>query len=114
VYLVELPVGSDETDTVKVEIRGADEGLVRVARPGQVIARASRSLGDMLASVRPVAESFVHSFQGLANAPDEITVEFGIALNAEADAIITSTSAEANFSVSLVWKRTPPAEPAQP
>lgn len=104
-YLVEVPLGGDGRDVIKVEIRHADEGLVPVARPGQVIARASESLGSMLTAMRSVAETFVDTFQGLANAPDEIAVQFGIALNAEADAIITSTSAEANFSVSLVWKR---------
>ncbi|MFF1797762.1 hypothetical protein ACFVXQ_26690 [Kitasatospora sp. NPDC058263] len=46
-YLVELPVGAADgrSDIVKVEIEQAAEGLVQVARPGQVVARATRSLG---------------------------------------------------------------------
>ncbi|WP_308404396.1 CU044_2847 family protein [Streptomyces sp. ATCC 21386] len=112
-YVVELPVGPGGADVVKVEIREVDEGIQQVARPGQVVARASRSLGEMLGSVRPVAETFVENFRGLAQAPDELTLSFGVSLTAEADALITSTSATANFSVSLVWRRTPAGEAAQ-
>ncbi|MEU1779131.1 CU044_2847 family protein [Streptomyces abikoensis] len=123
-YLVELPLddggecGSSAQRVVKVAISERESGLVRVARPGQVVARASRSLREMLDSVRPVADTFVGSFRGLAHAPDEISVEFGISLSAEADVIISSTGAEANFTVSLKWNRQQPApgamEPPSP
>ncbi|MBK3580124.1 hypothetical protein JHN63_41320 [Streptomyces sp. MBT65] len=112
-YVVELPVGPGEADVVKVEVREVDEGIQQVARPGQVVARASRSLGDMLRSVRPVAETFVGSFRDIAQPPDEIALAFGVTLTAEADALITSTAAAANFSVSLVWRRTRPDDAAQ-
>ncbi|MEV0536144.1 CU044_2847 family protein [Kitasatospora sp. NPDC050463] len=124
-YLVELPVGAADgrPDVVKVEIEQTAEGLVQVARPGQVVARATRSLGEMLAGVRPVAQDFVDGFRDMVDAPDEIGVEFGLSLSAEADVVISSTSAQANFKVSLTWHRAPdddagggvrpvPAEPA--
>lgn len=118
-YLVELPVGDggsgDGADSVQVEVRDVGgDGLVQVARPGQVVARASQTLGEVLGSVRPVAESFVHSVRGMAQAPDEMSVQFGVALNADAGVIITSTSAQANFSVSLVWRRTPASDSPTP
>ncbi|MBB5626581.1 CU044_2847 family protein [Sphaerisporangium krabiense] len=100
---VEVPVGGDEI--VRVQIREVDETLVRVGRGDRPIVRAQRSLGQMLDTVRPVAESFVTRFQDLANAPDEIVLEFGVSLSAEADIVIASTATEANFSVSLTWKR---------
>lgn len=103
-HVVELPVG-DGGDIVKVEVRDADgDALVRVGRGGQGVARAARSFGDMLGTVRPVAENFVSSFRDLAQAPDEITVEFGVSLSAEADVVIASTATAANFSVTLTWK----------
>lgn len=108
-YLVELPVtgpGGDECgDTIRVEIRDVDEGLVKVARSGRVVARASQSLSEMLAGVKPVAEAFVERFRSLADSPDEIQVDFGITLSAEADLVIASAASEANFSVSLTWNR---------
>jgi hypothetical protein len=104
---VELPVsagdGSAQPEIVKVEIEETADGLVKVARPGQVVARASRSLRDLLAGVRPVAEGFVAGFRGMADAPDEISVEFGLSVSAEADVVISRAAAEANFKVSLTW-----------
>ncbi|MFJ1937938.1 CU044_2847 family protein [Kitasatospora sp. NPDC088160] len=115
-YFVELPVGSvsEGQDVVRVEIEQVGEGLVQVARPGQVVARATRSLGDMLAGVRPVAQNFIEGFRGLAHAPDEISIEFGLSLSAEADVVISSTAAEANFKVSLTWNRQTPEASAPP
>ncbi|MFF5371868.1 CU044_2847 family protein [Streptomyces sp. NPDC013187] len=111
-YFVEVPVsGADgQPEMVKVQIEADGDGLVRVARPGQVVARATRSLGEMVAAVRPVAQNVVDGFQGMTRRPDEISVEFGLALSAEADVVISSTSAQANFKVSLVWHR-PSADP---
>jgi hypothetical protein len=105
-YLVELPVAAQDgpVAVVKVEVSEPVDGLVTAARPGQVVARAARSMEDMLAGVRPIAQSFVDSFGEMARAPEEIKVEFGLSLSIDADLIITSTAAEAAFSVSLTWK----------
>lgn len=115
VYHVELPIGGADgpQDVVRVEVveTGAD-GLVRVARPGQVMARASRSLGEMVTGIRPVAQSFVDGFRGMAQAPDELNLEFGLSVSAEADVVISSTAAEANFKISLTWTRYPADGPA--
>lgn len=105
VHTVEVTLGDGSEESVRVQIREVDESLVRVGRGGRSIARAERSLGQMLDTVRPVAESFVGRFSGLANAPDEITLEFGVSLSAEADVVIASTATAANFSVSLTWNR---------
>jgi len=73
-YLVELPVDGPDgrSQVVGVEIEQAAEGLVKVSRPGQVVARAAHSLGEMLAAIRPVADSFVGGFADMTNAPDDI------------------------------------------
>ncbi|WP_335980159.1 CU044_2847 family protein [Streptomyces sp. CA2R106] len=102
-YLLDMPIDG-RSERLLLEVSDVDEGLVDVARPGQVVARGARSLQEMLRAVRPVADSFVTTFSGLTHAPDEISVSFGVALNAETDAIITSVSAAANFSVSLTWR----------
>lgn len=125
-YLVELPVsgpsgehpgaeGADSapprtTGTVRVEIDEVADGLVQVARPGQVVARATRSLNEMLAEIRPVAEDFVEGFRGMARQPDEIAVEFGLSLSAEADVVISRTTGQADFTVSLTWHKPPSGE----
>ncbi|MGZ9934736.1 CU044_2847 family protein [Streptomyces sp. NC-S4] len=107
---MELPIGgtAGPQDVVRVEVVATGEdGLVRVARPGQVMARASRTLGEMVTGIRPVAQSFVDGFRGMAQAPDELNLEFGLSVSAEADVVISSTAAEANFKISLTWTRSP-------
>lgn len=98
--LVEIPVGNT---VVLMAVTELDEGLVRAARPGKVVVRASRSLEDMLQGLRPVAESFVQQFHEMTRAPSAISVEFGVTLSAQADVIIASAATQATFSVSLTW-----------
>lgn len=105
VHTVEVPLGDGSDETIRVQIREVDDTLVRVGRGGRAVARAERSFGEMLDTVRPVAESFVGRFRGLANSPDEITLEFGVSLSAAADVVIASTATAANFSVTLTWKK---------
>jgi hypothetical protein len=97
---------------VGVEIEQAADGLVKVSRPGQVVARAARSLGEMLAGIRPVAESFVAGFAGMTEVPEEISLEFGLSLSADADLVVAATSAQANFKVALTWHPVPVSFPA--
>ncbi|MEV3898483.1 CU044_2847 family protein [Streptomyces anulatus] len=108
---VEVPLGDGSEDVVRVQIREVDESLVRVGRGGRTVARAGQSLGQMLDTVRPVADSFVTRFRDLAHAPDEIALEFGVSLSAEADVVIASTATAANFSVTLTWNRSATPSP---
>ncbi|MFD3920067.1 CU044_2847 family protein [Streptomyces sp. NPDC058595] len=105
VHTVEVPLNGGGDDVVRVQIREVDESLVRVGRGGRTVARAERSLEQMLDTVRPVADSFVGRFRGMVNAPDEMTLEFGVSLSAEADVVIASTATAANFAVTLTWNR---------
>lgn len=102
---VEVPLGDGSEEVVRVQIHEVDESLVRVGRGGRAVARAEQTLGQMLDTVRPVADSFVQRFRGLAQAPDEITLEFGVSLSAEAGVVIASTATAANFSVTLTWNK---------
>jgi hypothetical protein len=42
--------------------------------------------------------------RSLADAPDEVQVEFGLDLHAEAGAFIAAASTGANFKVMLTWR----------
>lgn len=106
--LIELPVdGAGSLPmTVGVEIEQAKDadGITDVSRRGKTIPRAARSLGDMLAVIRPVAESFLGSLVGMTNTPDEIGLEFGVSLSADANLVVATTATQANFKVSLTWR----------
>jgi hypothetical protein len=112
-YLVELPVGGTvgPPQIVGVEIAAAD-GLVKASRSGQVVARAAQSLSEMLTGIRPVAESFVAEFAGMTEVPDEIGLEFGLSLSADANLVVATTAAQANFKVTLTWHPAPVSAPA--
>ena len=113
-YLVEVPVAGSVGGppvTVGVEIEQTADGLVKVSRPGQVVARATHSLGEMLAGIRPVAESFIDGLSGMAEAPEEIALEFGMSLSADANLVVAATAAAATFKVSLTWRRAAGKEP---
>jgi Trypsin-co-occurring domain 1 len=90
---------------VEVEEPQPETGEVRAGRPSAVAAKAKQTLEDSLDVVKPAAEALVDKLKNLASAPDEVGIEFGIKLSAEAGAFIASASTEANFSVKLTWKR---------
>jgi hypothetical protein len=116
-YLVEVPVDGPggQAQVVGVEIEHVPEGVVKVSRPGQVVARAAHSLGQMLAAIRPVADSFVEGFADMANTPDQIGLEFGLSLSVDAKLVVATSAAQANFKVTLNWsKPVTGAEPAAP
>ncbi|MEU2737387.1 CU044_2847 family protein [Streptomyces sp. NPDC007095] len=108
-YVVELPLdegGDGVARVVKVEVQEKPgDGLVKVARPGQVVGRATRSMGEMLSELRPMARQLVDTFSEPVRGPQEITVEFGLSLSAGADIVISSSTAQAHFTVTLKWDR---------
>lgn len=112
-YLIELPVDGPDSPpvTVGVEIEQAADGIVDVSRRGQVVARAARSLGEMLSVIRPVAESFLGSLANMTDTPDEIGLQFGLSLSADANLVVATTATQANFQVSLTWRRPPVPQP---
>jgi alkanesulfonate monooxygenase SsuD/methylene tetrahydromethanopterin reductase-like flavin-dependent oxidoreductase (luciferase family) len=104
-YLVEIPI--DGAEPVLMEVAEVDEGAVRVARPGEVVATATESFQAALARFRPMASAVVKQLRELADRPEEISVEFGLKLTADAGMVIAKTGGEANFKVSLVWRSQP-------
>ena len=66
-------------------------------------------LADRLTRDRPAADALLANLTGLAQTPDEVTVEFAIQLSAQTDtAFIAALGSTANFKVNLTWRRTAP------
>jgi hypothetical protein len=90
--------------SVVVEV-GADEpGVDRASRAGRTVRDAGATFGAALTGVRGAAVAALETFRGLPHQPDEIAVEFGIRLNAEAGAVIARTGTEGHLQVTLTWK----------
>src|SRR5215207_1442801 len=107
--LVEFPTESGEPVLVEVEDVGLGGETRRALSTSAVVERAQSSFEDALEKARPMASSLVGKLHAIGDAagnpPDEVQVEFGIVLNAEAGAILASASAGANYKVTMTWKR---------
>ena len=100
--LVEFPLQDGNSVLAEVD-EPMPEGVVKAARPGEVAAKAKETLEDALDKIQPAAQAIIAKLRGLPDAPDEIGVEFGIKLSAEAGAFIASAGVEANYKVTLKW-----------
>src|SRR6266436_8691180 len=97
--LVEFPL--EEGGSVLVE---TDDALtatttkIRSATPGELAERAKFTLEAAFEKIRPVAAAIISKLRALSDSPNEVSVEFGIKLNAQAGAIIAHAGAEANYN----------------
>jgi hypothetical protein len=110
--LVEFPL--QEGGTLLVEVNEPESyaetttrGVVKAARPGEIADKARDTFEDALDKIKPAAQAIIDKLRALYDAPDEIGVEFGIKLSAEAGAFIASAGVEANYKVSLKWTKSP-------
>ncbi len=109
--LVEFPFESGEPILVEVQAPGGAGELRRGLSTSAVVERAQTSFEDALEKARPMASSLVGRLHAIGDAagnpPEEVQVEFGIILSAEAGAVLAAASATANYKVTMTWKRPP-------
>jgi len=89
---------------LQVEVVDDQPGIQRASRMGDAIQGATTSLVEVLAPIREAAVAARDAFK--ESGPDEIEVEFGVKLTAEASAILAKSSAEGHLQVKLVWRET--------
>jgi hypothetical protein len=97
--------GLDNGGSVFVEVEENEPGVVRASRAREVIESASTSFGTALASVRDAAATALRQFRNMDVLPDEIQVEFGVRLNAQAGAVIAKTGVAGHLKVKLTCQR---------
>ena len=106
--LVEFP--SESGDVIVVEAEDSDlaggttrRGLSSTA----VVERAQTSFEDALEKAQPIATGLIGRLRNIADSPDEVQVEFGLTLSAQAGAVLVAgASAGANYKVTLKWNKT--------
>jgi hypothetical protein len=100
-YLVEFPVAEGETIVVEMD----DDQLAGFApaavNPGEVALVAAGSLEAAIDRLLPALRSIGARLRTLT--PDELTVELGVKLTAEAGVVVAKAAGEANFTVTLKW-----------
>src|ERR1700730_11150000 len=83
----------------------ADGGPVtRGLHPSEVIETVGNSFEAALEAIKPAAVAIASKFRNIANAPEDLEIEFGLKLAGQAGAFIASASTEAQFRIKMVWK----------
>ena len=102
--LVEFPL--EDGGSVLVEVDAAVGPVTRgLGDRHEVAEQAQQTFEQAVARVQPAAQALISRLRSLADAPEEIGVEFGLELSAEAGAFIAAASSTANFKVTLTWRR---------
>lgn len=115
--LVEFP--SEDGGTIVVEVEGDTLGgeTRRGLSPSALVERAQTSFEDALDKARPMATSLVKKLRDVGdsavNQPDQVQVQFGIVLSAQAGAVLAAASAGANYTVTMTWNKQS-VEPSTP
>jgi Trypsin-co-occurring domain 1 len=106
--LVEFPLQDGGAVLVQVDEAGSGPVTRGLGDRHTVTEQARLTFEDAISRVQPAAESLLGRLRTLADAPDEVGLEFGLELSAEAGAFIASASSTANFRVTLTWRRDRP------
>jgi hypothetical protein len=94
-------------ETILVEVADGHGGgpVTRGLHHDHLVEHTERSFDQAIDRIQPAASAMIAKLKGIPDAPDEVNVEFGVELSAEAGAFIASASTAANFKVSLTWRR---------
>ena len=102
---VEFPLEDGSTIVVEVNEPEGERGTRRAARGSEEEPeKAPQTFEHALSKIRPATEKVITTLRGLTQKPDEVEMEFGFSLSAEAGVIIASASTQANYRVTLRWK----------
>ena len=103
--LIEFPLETGGSVLVQVEEPAEEVSITRAGRVREVAVQANQTFEAALERLKPAADAIIAKLRGLTDPPDEVQVEFGVTLSAEAGMIVASASAEANYRVTLTWRR---------
>jgi uncharacterized protein (DUF697 family) len=101
--LVEFPLSAGGSTLVEVT-QGEAGPVTRGLKGIAVTEQARQTFEEAVSRVQPAVEGVINQLRSLTQAPDEMHVEFGLNLHAEAGAFIAAVSATANFTVALTWR----------
>jgi hypothetical protein len=103
-HLTEFPLGDGTSVVIEVDEPEPEGGLVQAARPGEVVERATQTLEAALQKIKPLAGVVLTTLRDLAQLPDEIRVEFGVRVTAQAGAVLVAAGLEGHYRITLTWR----------
>jgi hypothetical protein len=110
--LVQFSLGNNETILVEVDEpldsgRAPDGDVPRGMGAAELAQKAGQTFESAISKIKPLAGAVIAKLRELQDSPEEVSVEFGIKLSAEAGVLLASSSVEANFKIAATWKKHP-------
>ena len=104
--LVEFPLEQGGSVLIEVDEPPAGPTMRGFGKDrSALVEEADKTFEAATAAVTPAARSLIARFRSIDDPPDEVGIEFGVQLSAQTGAFIASVAAEANFKVSMTWRR---------
>jgi hypothetical protein len=103
--LIEFPLEDGSTVVIEVDEPEFEGSLIKAARPGEVVIKAQQTFEHAIDKIKPGADVIIKQLRNLSDSPDEIKVFFGLKLSAEAGAVVAAAGIDANYSITLKWKK---------
>jgi len=94
----------ENDDFILVEVETASIAPSR-GMSEKIVTATEHTFESALDSIRPIANAVFTKLKDLITTPEQIQVEFGLKITAQAGAILTYAGGEAHFKVALTWKR---------
>jgi hypothetical protein len=93
-------------ESVIVEVgQSSAAPIVRGIDGSSVAEHARVTFEEAVRRIQPAVAGVIGQLRSLSDTPDEVRIEFGLDLHAEAGAFVAQASATANFLVSVAWYR---------
>ncbi|MEU7845899.1 CU044_2847 family protein [Micromonospora parva] len=106
--LLKVPVAEGSDEYVEVEVDRRDLAGIELAAADDGRGQwAATTLTASLERVLPALRTVIGRLRSTV-APDEISVELGLAIGGETGLIFTKGTAEATFTVNVTWRRSEP------
>jgi hypothetical protein len=103
---------TDDGNTILVEVEEADVYQPGVVKAGlrekaqEAVSQAKAGFEEGLEVIRHNATAFIKKVRSLSDPPDEVEVTFGLKATGElGNFAVAKAGAEANYTVTLKWKR---------
>ena len=103
--LVEFPLEDGDSIVVEIDETGPEGSMVPAAGPGEVIAKAEKTFEQSLDKIESIAKALTSKLSDLLILPDEVQIEFGIKMSAQAGVVLAAAGAEANYRITLKWEQ---------
>lgn len=103
-HLIDFPLEDGTHLLVEGEIREIETCEVKTPQSRNVIVKAQQNFDEAMDKIKPAASVIIAKLRSIHDSPNEIEVQFGIKLSADAGAFVASAGVEANYLVTLKWK----------